>query len=106
MRRISLLDCVHILANLGEDIWVSRRREDPVEVGLVEALSSSQDLASGVRRGERYFVWRDAYNWTLDLSANMQGTPSWVLTISLVDFDMIHLGVSSPGAPYFPCATP
>lgn len=53
MGGIPLLNGVHILANLGEDVGLVWWREDPVEVGLVEAFPGSEDLAGCMRRGER-----------------------------------------------------
>ncbi len=40
----ALLLGVHILADFGEDVWVLRRGEDAVEVGLEEPLAGTEQI--------------------------------------------------------------
>lgn len=39
-------------ADLGEDVWILRRREHPVEVGFRDPLANGQDISRGEGRGE------------------------------------------------------
>ncbi len=52
----ALLLCVHVLADLGEDVGILRRREYAIEVGLEEPLSRAEEVPRGLRGRQRDFI--------------------------------------------------
>lgn len=79
---------MHGLSGFGKDIWVLWRREDAIEVGLVESLTGLEQIEGGLWRRKRNFIWSGPNNGS----------------ILSVYVDVVLFVLARPDAPHPPCS--